>query len=209
MRPVVYKLNSGVAVDQSWSSRSSQGQRIFGVVAYVGSTLFASGKWVGVVIDEAVGKNVDSVQGKRYFDCHDNCGIVRQSQVVVLDEVGEETESPGMLTPKTPSPAVKRRSSGQPQSSGGRSGLKPPSAGIAKKETGQSLSAVSEPVAVVPEPKVPVRRNVSVKERVVCTSRWMISQGSFSRNTTASAQHSDEGYRVRPWECWTLPVWLE
>ena len=59
-----------------------------------------------------------------------------------------------MLTPKTPSPAVKRRSSGQPQSSGGRSGLKPPSAGIAKKETGQSLSAVSEPVAVVPEPKV-------------------------------------------------------
>ena len=54
----------------------------FGVVGYVGSTLFASGKWIGVVLDEAVGKNDGSVQGKRYFDCHDNCGIfVRQSQV--------------------------------------------------------------------------------------------------------------------------------
>ena len=57
-----------------------KGQR--GTVAYIGNTLFASGKWVGVILDEAKGKNDGSVQGKRYFTCEENHGIfVRQSQV--------------------------------------------------------------------------------------------------------------------------------
>lgn len=57
-----------------------KGQR--GAVAYIGTTLFASGKWVGVILDEAKGKNDGTVQGKRYFTCDENHGIfVRQSQV--------------------------------------------------------------------------------------------------------------------------------
>lgn len=53
-----------------------------GTVAYIGATLFASGKWVGVILDEAKGKNDGTVQGKRYFTCEENHGIfVRQSQV--------------------------------------------------------------------------------------------------------------------------------
>lgn len=57
-----------------------KGQR--GTVAYIGNTLFASGKWVGVILDEAKGKNDGTVQGKRYFTCEENRGIfVRQSQV--------------------------------------------------------------------------------------------------------------------------------
>lgn len=53
-----------------------------GTVAYIGNTLFASGKWVGVILDEAKGKNDGTVQGKRYFTCAENRGIfVRQSQV--------------------------------------------------------------------------------------------------------------------------------
>ena len=40
------------------------------------------GKWIGVVLDKAQGKNNGTVQGKRYFQCEDNHGIfVRQSQV--------------------------------------------------------------------------------------------------------------------------------
>uniref|UniRef100_A0A3Q2Q047 Dynactin subunit 1 n=1 Tax=Fundulus heteroclitus TaxID=8078 RepID=A0A3Q2Q047_FUNHE len=59
---------------------TGKGQR--GTVAYIGATLFASGKWVGIVLDEAKGKNDGSVQGKRYFTCEENHGIfVRSSQV--------------------------------------------------------------------------------------------------------------------------------
>ncbi|KAK1791526.1 hypothetical protein P4O66_013524 [Electrophorus voltai] len=53
-----------------------------GTVAYIGTTLFASGKWVGVILEEPKGKNDGTVQGKRYFTCLENHGIfVRQSQM--------------------------------------------------------------------------------------------------------------------------------
>ncbi|MBV99602.1 Dynactin subunit 1, partial [Eschrichtius robustus] len=52
-----------------------------GTVAYVGATLFATGKWVGVILDEAKGKNDGTVQGRKYFTCDEGHGIfVRQSQ---------------------------------------------------------------------------------------------------------------------------------
>lgn len=55
-----------------------------GTVAYVGATLFATGKWVGVILDEAKGKNDGTVQGRRYFTCEEGHGIfVRQSQVLM------------------------------------------------------------------------------------------------------------------------------
>ena len=41
-----------------------------------------TGKWIGVALDDAKGKNNGTVQGKRYFICEENHGIfVRQSQV--------------------------------------------------------------------------------------------------------------------------------
>uniref|UniRef100_A0A8C5INF1 Dynactin subunit 1 n=1 Tax=Junco hyemalis TaxID=40217 RepID=A0A8C5INF1_JUNHY len=46
-----------------------------GTVAYVGATLFATGKWVGVILDEAKGKNDGTVQGRKYFTCEENHGI--------------------------------------------------------------------------------------------------------------------------------------
>ncbi|XP_036967596.1 dynactin subunit 1-like isoform X6 [Acanthopagrus latus] len=69
-----------------------KGQR--GTVAYIGATLFASGKWVGVILNEAKGKNDGTVQGKRYFTCEENHGIfVRQSQLQVVDD-GSSATSP-------------------------------------------------------------------------------------------------------------------
>ncbi|XP_030048404.1 dynactin subunit 1-like [Microcaecilia unicolor] len=65
-----------------------------GTVAYVGATSFASGKWVGVILDEAKGKNDGTVQGKRYFTCEENHGIfVRQSQIQSVEN-GADTTSP-------------------------------------------------------------------------------------------------------------------
>ncbi|KAK4056088.1 hypothetical protein OIO90_002819 [Microbotryomycetes sp. JL221] len=57
-----------------------------GHVRFVGQTSFAAGKWVGVELDEAVGKNDGSVNGKRYFTTNEQQGVfVRPSQVRVLD----------------------------------------------------------------------------------------------------------------------------
>uniref|UniRef100_A0A6I8PAK5 Dynactin subunit 1 n=1 Tax=Ornithorhynchus anatinus TaxID=9258 RepID=A0A6I8PAK5_ORNAN len=80
-----------------------------GTVAYVGATLFATGKWVGVILDEAKGKNDGTVQGRRYFTCEDGRGIfVRQSQIQVFED-GADTTSPE--TPDSTSSRVPKRES--------------------------------------------------------------------------------------------------
>ncbi|XP_045921605.1 dynactin subunit 1-like isoform X9 [Micropterus dolomieu] len=76
-----------------------KGQR--GTVAYIGATLFASGKWVGVILNEPKGKNDGTVQGKRYFTCEENHGIfVRQSQIQVVDDGSSAT------SPETPESGI-------------------------------------------------------------------------------------------------------
>lgn len=43
------------------------GKDALGVIAYVGHTSFAAGKWVGVILNEPKGKNNGSVRGQTYF----------------------------------------------------------------------------------------------------------------------------------------------
>uniref|UniRef100_A0A8C3LPG6 Dynactin subunit 1 n=1 Tax=Chrysolophus pictus TaxID=9089 RepID=A0A8C3LPG6_CHRPC len=101
-----------------------------GTVAYVGATLFATGKWVGVILDEAKGKNDGTVQGRKYFTCEENHGIfVRQSQIQVFED-GADTTSPE--TPESAALKVPKR--------GGR-GAKP------KKPTRTPTSAPSSGTA--------------------------------------------------------------
>ncbi|KAI1887478.1 hypothetical protein AGOR_G00190730 [Albula goreensis] len=107
-----------------------------GTVAYIGATLFATGKWVGVILDEPKGKNDGTVQGKRYFTCDENHGIfVRQSQIQVIDD-GADTTSP-----ETPEPAAskvpKREIAETPKSSK----LPTRPAGTAASKAGPSGSA--------------------------------------------------------------------
>ncbi|XP_033220366.1 dynactin subunit 1 isoform X2 [Belonocnema kinseyi] len=64
-----------------------------GVIAYIGHPTFASGKWIGVILDEAKGKNNGTIKGQVYFKCAENYGMfVRQSQVILLDESGNRTD---------------------------------------------------------------------------------------------------------------------
>jgi dynactin 1 len=53
-------------------------KQVSGLVAYVGNTTFAPGKWVGIVLDEAKGKNDGTVQGTSYFQCPDKHGKEKQ-----------------------------------------------------------------------------------------------------------------------------------
>ncbi|XP_043919235.1 dynactin subunit 1 isoform X3 [Protopterus annectens] len=121
-----------------------------GTVAYVGATMFASGKWVGVILDEAKGKNDGTVQGRRYFTCEENHGIfVRQSQIQSVED-GADTTSPE--TPEPSAAKVPKREAAEtlktsklptrPSSSAASSGTGGPS-GSASASTGELSS--SEP----------------------------------------------------------------
>nr|XP_034995169.1 dynactin subunit 1 isoform X3 [Zootoca vivipara] len=105
-----------------------------GTVAYVGATLFATGKWVGVILDEAKGKNDGMVQGRKYFTCEENHGIfVRQSQIQVFDD-GAETTSPE--TPESSASKVPKRDSSEGPKASKLRGVKPKKqAATARKTT--------------------------------------------------------------------------
>jgi dynactin 1 len=67
------------------SGTKIQVQGKIGTIRYVGTTSFQTGKWIGIELDEPLGKNSGVVQGKRYFDCRTNHGVfVRPSQVKAL-----------------------------------------------------------------------------------------------------------------------------
>lgn len=91
-----------------------KGKDLVGTIRFIGPTDFApTGRWVGVELDEAKGKNNGLIQGKQYFHCPDNHGLfVRPGQVVVTTKPPPPPQE-GSATKKT---------SGQQRSSGGGSG---------------------------------------------------------------------------------------
>ncbi|KAF5893236.1 dynactin subunit 1 isoform X3 [Clarias magur] len=112
-----------------------------GTVAYIGNTLFASGKWVGVILEEARGKNDGTVQGKRYFTCVENHGIfVRQSQIQLVED-GADTTSPD--TPEAATSKVLKREILEAPKSNKVRGAKPKKAraGVGVKVGSGSASA--------------------------------------------------------------------
>ena len=61
-----------------------------GRVAFVGDVaeIPGVGPWIGVILDDPVGKNDGSVAGTRYFECSQSCGVfVRAEKVEVGDFV--------------------------------------------------------------------------------------------------------------------------
>ena len=57
-----------------------------GRIAFVGDVaeIPGVGPWVGVVLDEPVGKNDGSVGGKRYFDCNSSCGVFVRAEKIEI-----------------------------------------------------------------------------------------------------------------------------
>ncbi|XP_034942305.1 dynactin subunit 1-like isoform X2 [Chelonus insularis] len=74
------------------------GKDCLGYIAYIGHPTFASGKWIGVILDEPKGKNNGTIKGQTYFKCAENHGMfVRQSQIIIIDDTGNKVDptSPG------------------------------------------------------------------------------------------------------------------
>nr|XP_061810853.1 dynactin subunit 1-like [Nerophis lumbriciformis] len=106
--PFISRMSSGGTVESGKPPKVGsivevigKGQR--GTVAFIGATLFAPGKWVGIILNEPKGKNDGSVQGKRYFTCEENHGIfVRQTQIQVVEDGSSAT------SPDTPESGVSK-----------------------------------------------------------------------------------------------------
>ncbi|XP_071369514.1 dynactin subunit 1-like isoform X2 [Centroberyx affinis] len=161
-----------------------KGQR--GTVAYIGTTLFASGKWVGVILDEAKGKNDGTVQGKRYFTCEENHGIfVRQSQIQLVDDGADTTspETPEPATAKVPKRAgteATPRSTKLPSRPAGAGGKGAPSGSASASAGEMSSSEPSTPAQTplaapviptlhspgVPPPPVPSKEEEALRAQV-------------------------------------------
>ena len=57
---------------------------ISGIVRYIGPTDFSEGIWIGVELRTPKGKNDGTIQGKRYFSCRPDHGLlVRPNKITV------------------------------------------------------------------------------------------------------------------------------
>ena len=76
-----------------------------GEVLFVGQTSFAPGLWIGIQLDEPLGKNDGSVQGKRYFHTEPGYGVfVRASQVAPEDTGAPSTPRSAETAAPAPAP---------------------------------------------------------------------------------------------------------
>jgi hypothetical protein len=68
-------------------------REIFGFVRYFGLIEGVKGQWVGIELDEAVGKNDGSVKGRYYFRCSPKRGIFARTHQVILTIPGRSSNS--------------------------------------------------------------------------------------------------------------------
>ncbi|GAB6029696.1 Kinesin protein 1B [Chamberlinius hualienensis] len=84
------QLPGWIAIGESVLTRPQNNP---GVVAFIGTTEFANGIWVGVELDAPLGKNDGSVHGIRYFTCRPKRGMFVRPEKLVRDKRGKEIRS--------------------------------------------------------------------------------------------------------------------
>ncbi|EGD78282.1 hypothetical protein PTSG_09346 [Salpingoeca rosetta] len=95
-------------------------KKLLGTVRYVGLVDFAKGKWIGIELDEAKGKNNGTVQGKPYFECEMHHGMfVRQTQVEPV-KAPSGAKSPAPSPSKSSSPSSTKAASSTSSGTGSR-----------------------------------------------------------------------------------------
>lgn len=99
-----------------------------GTVRFAGSTKFAAGAWVGIELDEKVGKNSGTVQGVTYFSCPAEHGIFVRPNLVQIKEGEFATEKPAAPTPALAAPAAPAAPAAAPAAAAPAAEASPPPA---------------------------------------------------------------------------------
>ncbi|XP_078346704.1 CAP-Gly domain-containing linker protein 3-like isoform X2 [Oculina patagonica] len=95
-----------------------------GVVRFIGRTQFATGMWLGIELDQPVGKNDGSVSGVRYFDCKPSHGVFAPpSKVNKGADQSHTTNHNGFAVPAIPVLKGKFGSQNSLQASGSHGSL--------------------------------------------------------------------------------------
>ena len=93
---IVTGTPSGIVEPEQWLAKGTavrvDGEHT-GVVRYVGLAHFGPGQWVGVAMDDAVGKHDGSVKGMRYFKCRNNHGIFVKENAGRLEPLPPEEQA--------------------------------------------------------------------------------------------------------------------
>ncbi|KAI1813052.1 dynein associated protein-domain-containing protein [Poronia punctata] len=161
------------------------------VVRFVGQTHFAVGDWVGIELEDGMGKNDGSVQGERYFDCSPGRGMfVRPTTVTILQQ------SAPSAAPK--SAAAPIRKSSRVSNVGGSSAVARPTS-VTDPSMGKrmSLNAPSpSPVPRASRPSSTIRSPTKspTKQLVTAPSSTATSRTGTPSNTRPPAV----GAKARP-----------
>ncbi|VDC06717.1 unnamed protein product [Peniophora sp. CBMAI 1063] len=190
--------NEEIPVGARVEIKHIQGAR--GIVRFSGQTQFQVGKWIGVELSEAKGRNDGTVQGVAYFKCKANYGVfVKPSQVAIVKEP-EPTPGPSRARPslghvRTPSNGISRTPSlrsVQPSSPSSRSGSpsKTVASPAATATTFRASRLGASSTLAPPSPSKPTRPGASVVQTPGGLRRTGTAGSATSATSAASRRTS-------------------
>ncbi|KYQ90814.1 tubulin folding cofactor B [Tieghemostelium lacteum] len=77
---------SHLKVGEKCLVKSDDSSTRLGIIAFIGQTEFSSGYWVGVILNQPLGKNDGSVKGKSYFSCQPNYGCFVRARNILQNQ---------------------------------------------------------------------------------------------------------------------------
>nr|XP_018262298.1 dynactin 1 [Kwoniella dejecticola CBS 10117]OBR84456.1 dynactin 1 [Kwoniella dejecticola CBS 10117] len=159
-----------------------------GYVRWTGSNPgFAAGKWVGVELLEAGGKNDGSVKGERYFECQPNHGVfVRPSQVKILELPLRTSETP-ISARHPPTPSSRLSSAGPSRAS---SPQKAAARSAAAATPATPPRAVSQPTSTPAQPSTARRASSAATPATSASGRASVTGGTYKRPPSVAGRAS-------------------
>ncbi|EIW87309.1 hypothetical protein CONPUDRAFT_161877 [Coniophora puteana RWD-64-598 SS2] len=169
-----------------------------GVVRFCGTTSFSPGKWVGIELDQAKGKNDGSINGTSYFKCGPLRGVfVRPSQVKVIQATPASSRAPTTSARPGAAAAHARRQStqGLPRqaslassaASSSRSASPAKNGGTTPSRAGTSSVRTSANSSPGPKPRFPTSSASPAKTPTTASAKRLsvhLPRKSLSRTAT-------------------------